>query len=198
MCTWEVPAVPDREPWTVRVDPEVRAAWREQIDEWDGENAGHVGYHLEQAMKEYIDTDRYSRIEDKLDNVLAHVSEGGGTHTHTTASGSGTVERARDIYQRIADNHGLIVKDDDVIRAIEDIAGADDRTVGKYKEILKRRSLLFQHPAGSGVWTTDREKWATWVEGLVTNDPTKDLNDVTEEYGITTERFDEIVATMEE
>jgi len=54
-------AVPDREPWTVRVDPEVRAAWREQIDEWDGENPGHVGYHLEQAMKEYIDVDRTSR-----------------------------------------------------------------------------------------------------------------------------------------
>ena len=197
MCTWGVVAVPDREPWTVRVDPEVRAAWREQIDEWDGENAGHVGYHLEQAMKEYIDTDRYSRIEDKLDNVLAHVSEGGSTHTQTTASGSGTVERARDIYQRIADNHGLVVKDDDVIRAIEDIAGADDRTVGKYKEMLKRRSLLFQHPADSPVWTTDREKWVAWVEAHVNNDPTMSVSVIIEEYGITIDRYDEVAAAME-
>lgn len=198
MCTWGVVAVPDREPWTVRVDPEVRAAWREQIDEWDGENPGHVGYHLEQAMKEYIDTDRYSRIEDKLDNVLAHVSEGGSTHTHTSNRASDTVERARDIYERIADNHGLVVRDDDVIRAIEDIAGADDRTVGKYKEMLKRRSLLFEHPSGSAVWTTDREKWVGWVESHVDNDPTLSVSDVTDDYGITIDRYDEIVAAMED
>jgi len=190
--------VPDRELRSVRVDPEVWSTFRETIDEWDGENPGHVGHHVEQALKEYCDTDRYARIEDKLDTVVAHVSDGGGSHTHTTTRGSGTVERAREIYERIADNHGLVVKDDDVIRAVEDIAGADDRTVGKYKDVLKRRSLLFQHPADSPVWTTDKEKWVGWVESHVNNDPTMSITDVTEEYSITTERYEEIAAASEE
>jgi len=44
------------------------------------------------------------------------------------------------------------------------------------------------------VWTTDREKWAGWVESHVDNDPTLSVADVTDEYGITIDRYDEIVA----
>lgn len=184
----------DRELRSVRVDPDVWSEFREQIDEWDGENPGHVGYHVEQALKEYVDTDRYARIEDKVDSVLAHVSDGGGAHTHTTTQASETVERARQIYRRLADNHGLVVKDDDVIRAVEDIAGADDRTVQKYKEVLKRRSLLFEHPADSMVWTTDREKWVQWTENHVDNNPTLTVHDVLDEYDLDIDRYDELAA----
>jgi hypothetical protein len=184
----------DRELRSVRVDPDVWSEFREQIDEWDGENPGHVGYHVEQALKEYVDTDRYARIEDKVDSVLAHVSDGGGAHTHTTTQASETVERARQIYRRLADNHGLVVKDDDVIRAVEDIAGADDRTVQKYKEVLKRRSLLFEHPADSAVWTTDREKWVRWTENHVDNNPTLTVHDVIDEYDLDIDRYDELAA----
>lgn len=196
--TWEVVGVSDREPWTMRIDADVQVAFKEAVDEWDGENAGHYGYHVEQALKEYVDKDRYARVEDKLDSVLAHVSNGGGSHTHTTAAGSGTVERAREIYQRVADNHGLVVNDDDLVRAVEDIAGADDRTVSKYKGILKRRSLIFEHPADSPVWTTDREKWVTWVENHVDNDPTLEVIDVVDDYGMSTDRFDELAEAANE
>ena len=189
--------MPEREARTVRVDPDVWATFREQIDEWDGENPGHVGYHVEQALKEYVDTDRYARIEDKVDRVLAHVSDGGDSHTHKQTRASNTVEKAREIYRRIADNHGLVVKDNDVVRAIEDIAGADDRTVNKYKDILKRRTLLFEHPAGSPVWTTDREKWVEWTENKLANDPTVGVYDVIDEYGMSTDRYDEIVEEAE-
>jgi hypothetical protein len=186
----------DRELRSVRVDPDVWSEFREQIDEWDGENPGHVGYHVEQALQEYIDTDRYARIEDKVDSVLAHVSDGGGAHTHTTTQASETVERARQIYRRLADNHGLVVKDGDVIRAVEDIAGADDRTVQKYKEVLKRRSLLFEHPADSAVWTTDREKWVRWTENHVDNNPTLTVHDVIDEYDLDIDRYDELAAQI--
>lgn len=182
----------------MRIDADVQVAFKEAVDEWDGENAGHYGYHVEQALKEYVDKDRYARVEDKLDSVLAHVSNGGGSHTHTTAAGSGTVERAREIYQRVADNHGLVVNDDDLVRAVEDIAGADDRTVSKYKGILKRRSLIFEHPADSPVWTTDREKWVTWVENHVDNDPTLEVIDVVDDYGMSTDRFDELAEAANE
>jgi len=187
-----VVGVVQREPWTMRVDPDVKVAFKEQVDDWDGENAGHYGYHVEQALKEYIDKDRYARVEDKLDTVLARVSGSGGSHTHATTAGSGTVERAREIYERVADNHGLVVKDDDLVRAVEDIAGADDRTVNKYKDILKRRGLIFEHPNDSPVWTTDRDKWVGWVENHVDNDPTLETIDVIEDYGMTTDRFDEL------
>jgi predicted transcriptional regulator len=187
----------DREARTVRVDPDVWATFIDQIDEWDGENPGHVGYHVEQALSEYVDRDRYARVEDKLDRVLAHVSDGGGTHTHTSTGASETVERAREIYQRVADNHGLVLRDDDLVRAIEDIAGADDRTVAKYQEILKRRSLIFEHPADSPVWTTDREKWVRWVVNHVDNDPTLKVHDMIDDYELTTERFDELAEAHE-
>ena len=182
----------NREPWTMRVDGDVKTEFKKQVDEWNGENPGHYGYHLEQAMKEYMDHDRYARIEDKVDRVLAHVSDGGDSHTHTTSGASGTVERAREIFKRVADNHGLVVKDDDLVRAIEDNAGADDRTVSKYKGILKRRSLIFEHPADSPVWTTDRDKWVSWVENHVDNDPTLEITDVIDDYDMTTERFDQL------
>lgn len=188
----------NREPWTMRIDSDVKVEFKEQVDEWDGENTGHYGYHVEQALKEYMDKDRYARVEDKLDRVLAHVSDGGGSHTHKTSSGSGTVERAREIYKRVANNHGLVVKDDDLVRAVEDIAGADDRTVNKYKGILKRRGLIFEHPADSPVWTTDREKWVSWVENHVDNDPTLSIPDVIEDYGMTTDRFNELAEAKDE
>lgn len=185
--------VPDREPKTVRVDPDVWDAFREQINDWDGENPGHTGYHVEQALSEYIDRDRYARIEDKLDRVVAHVSDSGGTHTHTSSRGSETVERARDIYRRVADNHGTVVRDDDLVRAIEDIAGADDRTVEKYKDVLRRRNLTYEHPAQSSVWTTDRQKWVVWVENHVDNDPTLELTDVIDDYDLDEQRYEELL-----
>lgn len=184
--------MPDREARTIRVDPDVWSAFRSQIDDWDGDNPGHVGYHVENALREYVDEDRYARVEDKLDRVLARVSDGGRTHTHKDTAASETVERAREIYKRVADNHGLVVKDDDLVRAIEDNAGADPRTVEKYKGILKRRSLIFEHPADSPVWTTDRDKWVSWSENHVDNDPTLTIQDVIDDYGMTTERFGEL------
>jgi hypothetical protein len=86
------------------------------------------------------------------------------------------------------------VKDDDVIRAVEDIAGADTRTVQKYKEVLKRRSLLFEHPADSAVWTTDRQKWVRWTENHVDNNPTLTVHDVIDEYDLDIDRYDELAA----
>jgi hypothetical protein len=196
LITSGVVAMPDRVPWTIRVDEETRARFKEQIDDWDGENPGHYGYHVEQAMKEYMDRDRYARIEDKLDSVLGHVSDGGGSRTHTTGA-SDSVETARDIYRRVADNHGLVVNDDDLTRAIEDHAGADPRTVEKYKGILKRRGLIYEHPNDSPVWTTDRDKWVSWVENHVDNDPTLSIPDVIDEYGLTTDRFNELAEEID-
>jgi len=41
--------------------------------------------------------------------------------------------------------------------------------------------------------TTDREKWVEWTENKLANDPTVDMYDVIDEYGMSTDRYDEIV-----
>jgi len=174
----------------VRVDPDVWDKFVSWVVETEGQKRGELGRHVENALEEYIDNDRNARIEEKVDKVLAHVSEEQPAHTRTSRS-SDMVEKARSIYKRLADNHGTVIKQNDVVRAIEDIAGADPRTVDKYKGVLKRRSLLFEFPGDSPVWTVERERWVTWAENYINNNPTIEAADVVEEYGITSEEFHE-------
>jgi len=178
-----------REPKTVRVDPDVWDAFVSWVVDTEGKKSGEIGRHVENALSEYIDHGRNARIEEKIDKVLAHVSDGSATHTHTASRASETVEKAREIHRRIANNHGTIVKNDDLRRAIEDIAGADDRTVEKYQGILKRRELLFAHPSDSPVWTVEREKWASWCEGHINNNPEIEAINLIDDYGMTEEEY---------
>lgn len=185
--------MPQREPRTVRVDPDVWTAFTEWVTEHEGQKRGELGRHVENALNEYTDNDRYSRVEEKLDRVLGHVSQDMTAHTHTGMSASESVEKAREIIRRIADNHGTVVRESDVVRAIEDIAGGDDRTVDKYLGILRRRGLLFCHPGDSVVWTVEREKWVSWVESYVDNNPTIGVGDVIDEYGLSIGEYSELV-----
>ena len=157
----------DREPRTARVDTDVWSDFVEWVEAAEGHKRGHVGRHVENALKEYIDHGREARIEEKVDKILTHLSETGATHTHTpqngVSRGSESVERARKIMRRLQSNHGEVLKNEYVERAIEDIAGADDRTVKKYKAILRRRGLLFEHPGERPLWTTETQTWNGWI-----------------------------------
>jgi len=127
------------------------------------------------ALLEYLDFDRYDRIEDKvrdmdgkLDRVLRHLSDD-TTHTHkgspTSKRGTSATEKVRKIADRILSNHGEVIKADDVDRAIEDYAGADDRTLRKYKGLLRKRGLLFEHPSDQRpLWTHETDRWTDWIE----------------------------------
>lgn len=82
----------EREPRTVRVDPDVWDEFTEWVERCEGRTWGEIGRHLEIAMREHMDADRAARMEQKLDEVLAAVSEGEQTHTHraeTATDGSG-------------------------------------------------------------------------------------------------------------
>jgi hypothetical protein len=114
-----------------------------------------------------------------------------------TTGATNAVEKARDIYQRITRNHESPIKQDDIDRAIEDIAGADPRTVEKYCEILKKRSLLFKHPT-SAVWTEERSEWAQWCDAYVNNDPEAHFMDVIEPYSLSLDDFEHALETAEE
>jgi hypothetical protein len=182
-----------REPKTVRIDPEVWDSFVSWVVETEGQKKGELGRHVENALSEYIDHGRDARIEEKVDRILTHVSEPSDAHTHTSTRASEAVEKAREIHQRVADNHGTMIRQDDLQRAIEDIAGADDRTIQKYEELLKRRGLLFRHPDDSPVWTVERERWLTWCENYVDNNPTVEIHDVIEGYSMDVDKYDELV-----
>jgi len=132
---------------------------------------------MRDAIREYTDLDRAARVEDKIRDLdekmdrVVGLLEDGGTHTHKdddrsddrVTKGSPAVEKARRIHRRLVNNHEEVIKSDNVERAIEDIAGADDRTLRKYKGIFRDRGLLFEHPGDRPLWTTETDIWADWV-----------------------------------
>lgn len=142
---------------------------------------------VRQAIREYTDRDRFARLESLVreNNRLLRGeggdnSDGADTHTHEQTA-SQTVQRTRQIARRLQENHNGTLKDDTVERAIEDIAGGDERTISKYKRNLKRRGLLFAHPQ-SPVWTHDRAEWVGWVESYADATPDASVLDMIDPY----------------
>lgn len=173
----------NRSPKTIRCDDEVWSEFESFVEEAEDSKRGAKPKHLEKALQQYMGNDQLSRIEGKVDELLGDSRNEQTTHAHTKASD--TVEKAREIHKRIRNNHDPIVKDVDVERAIEDIAGADHRTIEKYQGILRKRDLLFEHPGDSAVWTVEKDQWVGWVESYVDNNPGIEINDVIDDYGIT-------------
>lgn len=152
------------------------------------------------AVTEYLDRDRGDRIEEKVDEILAIVGDGetpsnsSGAHTRKHSGASETVQKARTIAERIYENHGDLVKPVDVKRAIEDVAGGDDRTIEKYKKILRERELLYSHPSSDAdFWTPDKDIWVNWSEDYLNTVPDAELHDLTEEYAMDNDEYIEYV-----
>lgn len=170
---------------------------KQKLEEWadkTGKSQSELG---RQAILEYTDRDRVERIEhevgeihDKLDTLL---SQAGTAHTHKGGQRS-VPETAREIARLVYRNFEMPVKDTDVELTIEDNAGADDRTVEKYKGQLKKRGLLYQHPT-SPVWTDDKEQWVMWVENAHHN---PDVHEVTQEYSISTTEYTKLAETVKQ
>lgn len=173
---------------------------KKKVKRWSDELDIAQSELVRRAVKEFTDRDRYERIEhemgevhDKLDRVLASLD---GEHTHTSGEPKtqSVPEKARSIAQRIYRNHESPVKATNVELAIEDIGGGDDRTIETYKNQLKKRELLYEHP-NSGVWTDEKEQWVSWVENAYVN---PDLHDVTQEYGISTTEYTQLAEKIEQ
>lgn len=178
------------------VTPEEKADLAEMAD-----NAGKSQSDLlRDALTEYLDHDRSDRIEEKVDQILATIdsSQSESTHTRTQTGASETVEKARRIAERIYENHGETVKGVDVKRAIEDVAGGDERTISKYKGILRERDLLFEHPSSDAtVWTPSREVWVDWSESYLDGVPEAEIFEVVEPYSMGVEEYDEIAEAIQ-
>lgn len=175
-------------PVTVYLTDEEKA----KLDRWADKSGKSLSHLCRTAILEYTDRDRAERVEhevrevhDKVDRVLSLI---GDEHTHTRQSDSRTQsvpETAREIARRLYQNHEMPVRGMAVERAIEDLGGADDRTVAKYKEQLKKRGLLYEHPT-SPVWTDDKAQWVEWTESAYHD---VDLHEVTQDYGMSTTEY---------
>lgn len=145
---------------------------KSKLQQWSREVEKSQAQLLREAILEYLDHDRTARIEDKvrdmdekLNDVLAHLDET-TAHTHTPAM-SDSLETARKmirVIQRNTDNPDGIVKNDDLVKVIENHAGVDDRTIRKYKSIFRRRGLLFEHPGDAPLWTLETDIWCDWLK----------------------------------
>jgi len=178
-----------------------------QLSRWAAEVEKSESALLREAVLEYLDHDRAARIEEtvreidsKIDDILAQI-DADTSHTHTPETGmnrgSDTVERARQIIRRIQNNHGETIQADAVDRAIEDIAGADDRTLRKYKGLFRKRGLLFEHPGTTAVWTSDSDQWLAWMKEYTRLNGIDAAQDIGADYPVTiTERMDGGVKIM--
>lgn len=146
---------------------------KKRLSEWAEETDKSQAHLLREAILEYLDYDRTARIEsklremdDKLDRVLAQ-SDGDTTHTHkdrdAVTKGSPAVEKLEEMVKTIRSNHAPVVKDAKLKRVIENYAGIDDRTVRRYKSLMRERGLLLEHPGDPPLWTTDTDQWSNWL-----------------------------------
>jgi hypothetical protein len=193
--------------FNVRLSADVADQFREFVKSSEGKTDGTLGEHAENALLEYMDRDRDARVEEKVDRnrelleeLCDAVSEADG-HTHTpdsdisepSTSGSPTVERTRQIAKRLQSESDSVVSNDDVERAIVDIAGGHDQTVKKYKSELRRRGLCFEHPnRNSDLWYLDRGKWFSAVtrHAKSTPSPRKTTEKIVEDYPVTVQAID--------
>jgi len=188
----------DRPKLNARVDKDVRDDFREFVKEKKGKVRGEFGRELERAMKEYMDRDRYARIEeeqaamnDKLDAALAALADD-GSHTHTASASPQTqTDKAQQIASIIREENNVVFPTDDVEAAIRQVAGASDRTLRDYKQLLKTNGHAFEHPnSDSHVWTIDAERFAMWAEAHVDEVPDAHVRDVIDEYPLSLEEYE--------
>ena len=168
-------------------------AEKRQVEQWADESGKTVSGMARDAILEYTDRDRAARIEDKVDRALSLLSDGEHTRTREVGRNTSVPEKARAIARRLYDNHEMPVKGDDVELAIEDIAGADERTIRTQKEQLKKRGLLYEHPI-QPVWTDSKRQWVKWVQNATVN---TDVHEWTDEYQLSSDEFTEIAEEIE-
>lgn len=161
-------SVGERIPLNVRVDEEVRDAFREFTHDKRGKIRGEMGRLVENAMVEYMDEDRYTRIEEGQtelldllrDEVLPRLpDEELHTHTKHFADLEDLEPQVRKGVAATLDSlpEGEVLPSD-VKQAVYSAGRTDDRTVRKYREILEARGILLPDPRRP-------EREDAWIHG---------------------------------
>ena len=191
----------DRRKLNCRVDEDVISDFRGFVEDKKGKVRGELGREVENALREYMDRDRYARIEEeqeamneKLDAALAALAEG-GEHTHTgSATPQSQPEKAEQMAAILNERGQKVIPDEDVEDVIIDVAGHSERTINDYKELFKRKGHAYAHPSSdSHVWTVDVEVFARWVESHVNDVPDAHLMDVIDPYPMDMDEYERTV-----
>lgn len=162
---------------TVSVDREVAEEFREFTVEKKGRIRGEMGRLVEKAMLEYMDHDRYARIEQKQDEIL-ELLEGGrsenapqnkkknsGSEIEPKTDSVSVVDRRINSVVAELPNDAKVSKP--ALRAIiQEAAGVtSDNTIRKYERLLRERSHVFPHPVQSeNEFFTGEPKFAMKIE----------------------------------
>lgn len=81
-----------------RVGDETQSAFAEFVEENMGNRRGAYGYAVERAMREYMDNDRYARVEDRLSDLESTVK-----HTNALVRRIVTAEKEKGAFLEPAD-----------------------------------------------------------------------------------------------
>lgn len=167
----------DRVPLNVRVDEETKEKLREFTHDKTGQIRGEMGRLTDTALNEYMDRDRYARMEERLgdledliqNEVLPRLPDE-ELHTHTKHYGEfeSLDPQVREGVTATLDNLSEgEVRPSDVKQAVYSAGRTDDRTVRRYREILESRGILLPHPRKPNrddVWIHGATKFALICE----------------------------------
>jgi hypothetical protein len=146
---------------------------------------------LRMAVREFTDRDRAARIEQDVKEIKARLdalesddrSETTHTHKgHESAKASSVPEKLRTMFRAVTEHQEPVMKEEQLNRVIENHAGGDTRTKKKYKNLFRKRGLLFAHPGDPPVWTHNTDKWAEWLADYANLNGGEAANEIVEDY----------------
>lgn len=160
-----------------RIDSEIKQEFKQFVEETTGGNKGDYSRLLERALVEYMDNDRSTRIESKVDAVLDRLDEievpssppseqSLERERQTATSSNPSVDsyntRTEQAVQAISADmpNDSSITESMVETAIEDNAGASYKTIKKYKRLLRKHGYAIPSPV------TGEDKWYTSVTPL--------------------------------
>jgi hypothetical protein len=151
----------------------VYAAFREWVEEQTGKQYNEVGNALERAMLEYMDNDRYQRIEDELGEVKADVRKNQALLRKLAESG--TAEKQKGDFSAGGNAPGSRRKREAIViagllgnevetvhletlkEAIQEFAKvSSDPTIRDYVDALTDTAAFQSHPRGN-TWRFDHD-----------------------------------------
>jgi len=163
------------------VDTEIYERFKEYSESETGKSSKGVGETLEKAMLEYMDDDRLSRIENKVDRLLDGSTQ--KEKTPKTGDPSRREKRLRQIESDLA-GEDEVVTQEDVNDLIRKHAGGSKPTLREYNRRLRERKSVFPRPNHDSIVYTDAERFVREVNELAES---KSLRPAT--YEETVERY---------
>lgn len=136
----------DKSRVTVKVEEDVKHEFRDFVADSD-----HcLGVEFANAIRAYRQGGRSERMEEKLDRIFADVKDVLGELNTADDSKSGSLSKKQKKVIAICDRVGEEFTDDELVEAIDEIAGRSDRasqpTREEYRDVIVDRLNVEPHP----------------------------------------------------